>query len=56
MSKIEYRQSQTSREPHEDVAAEARTDNRVLQDDELDAVAGGYLCYKLERCTVKSWS
>ena len=55
MSKIENRPSQTPRKPSEDVAAVACTDNRVLQDDELDAVAGG-LQYKLERCFVKSWS
>jgi hypothetical protein len=56
MRKIENRQSQPSREPHKPVTAEACTDDRVLQDDELDAATGGYLQYKLDRCTVKSWS
>jgi hypothetical protein len=56
MSKIENGPSQTVHKPHEDVAAEVCTDASMLNDKELDAVAGGYLMYKMKNAIVTSYS
>jgi hypothetical protein len=42
--------------PHEGVAAEACTDAGMLNDKQLDDVAGGYLTYKLKNVVITSYS
>jgi hypothetical protein len=56
MSKIENRRSEGLPEPHEDVVAEACKENRVLRDDELDAVVGGHLRWTIKPAVVTSYS
>jgi hypothetical protein len=56
MSKIENRRSEGLPEPHEDVVAEACKDTRVLQDDELEAVAGGHMRWTVKPAFVTSYS
>jgi hypothetical protein len=56
MSKIENRPSEAVHKAHEDVAAEACTDAGALNDEELDAVAGGYLTYKMKNVVITSYS
>ena len=56
MSRIENGPSEAGHKPHEDVAAEVCTDASMLNDKELDAVAGGYLTYKLKNVQVTSYS
>jgi hypothetical protein len=56
MSKVENAPSEAVHKPHEDVAAEVCTDTSMLNDKELDAVAGGFLTYKLKNVMVTSYS
>lgn len=56
MGKIENRRSEGLRKLHEDVVAEACKDTRVLQDDELDTVAGGYMRWTVKPALVTSYS
>ena len=56
MSKIENGPSEAVHKPHEDVAAEVCTDANMLNDKELDAVAGGYLKFTFKTVMVKSYS
>ena len=57
MSKIENGPSEAVlHKPHEDVAAEVCTDASMLNDKELDAVAGGYLTYKMKNVVITSYS
>jgi hypothetical protein len=56
MSKIENGPPEAEHKPHEDVAAEVCTDASMLHDKELDAVAGGYLTYKMKNVMVTSYS
>jgi hypothetical protein len=56
MSKIESRGSEGLPKPHEDVVAEACKENRVLRDDELDAVVGGHLRWTIKPAVVTSYS
>jgi hypothetical protein len=56
MSKIENGPSEAVHRQDEDVAAEVRTDAGMLNDKELDAVAGGYLTYKMKNAIVTSYS
>ena len=54
MSKIENRPSEAVHKAHEDV--EVCTDASMLNDEELDAVAGGYLTYKMKNVVITSYS
>ena len=56
MSKIENGPSETVHKPHEDVAAEVCTDASMLNDKELDDVAGGYMTYKMKNVIITSYS
>ena len=56
MSKIANRPSEAVHKSHEDVAAEICTDASMLNDKELDAVAGGYMAYKMKNAIVTSYS
>jgi hypothetical protein len=56
MSKVENGPSEAVHKPHEDVAAEVRTDASMLNDKELDAVAGGYMTYKMKNVMITSYS
>ena len=53
MSKIANRPSEAVHKSHKDVAAEVCTDASMLNDKELDAVAGGY---KIKNAIVTSYS
>jgi hypothetical protein len=57
MSTVENKgPAEAERKPREDVAAEVCTDASMLNDKELDAVAGGYLTYKMKNAIVTSYS
>ena len=55
-SKIENRPSEAVHKPHENVASEVCTDSGMLNDKELDEVAGGYLTYRLKNAMITSYS
>jgi hypothetical protein len=56
IGKVENEPSEAVHKPHEDVAAEVCMDASMLNDKELDAVAGGYLTYKMKNVMVTSYS
>jgi hypothetical protein len=56
MGKVENGPSEAVHKPREDAAAEVCTDTSMLNDKELDAVAGGYLTYKMKNVMVTSYS
>jgi hypothetical protein len=55
LSEVENGPSEAVHKPHDDVAAEVCTDTSMLNDSELDTVAGGYLTYKLKNVMVTSY-
>jgi hypothetical protein len=56
MRKIENGPSEAVHRAHEDVAAEVCADASMLNDEELDTVAGGYLTYKMKNVVITSYS